>query len=514
MRKENLEEYGMTRGKPTPVSSQPNVKNAADNDGSADSEQPERGDYATSKSAPKVTEPVKLDKTAFEKGHTVVDKDGQEVGTVVSAAGEVPKPDVVIVKTPDGKLVALDDGEEYQLQTEETVDSYIDRRNPKVTKKFYPKTQGAVMQAAARIENMIDALSMSIDKWDGMDQIPDHIRKRYVDALAELNALSRRHGIDEEKRFRDLMNKLNSNTFSKHHPSKAKNILGKFEPKLATPKFAEAKDLVKILDLPLEQQIKKLERITEGDINYALQQSKPMLKEALDKKHKDGTYSSFIVSDECKEKLLDWCKENDVTCTTEDKIHCTIIHSKTPVPALSEFDDTDIDVTAKITEWEILGPEKDCLVLRIESNEVNKINEMMMEAGATSDYDEFKPHVTINFEWEGNPPKSTPDFDLTFDKVEVVPLENNYYDKDDKEDVKEGAVPPSDPVRAIKVLMARKLPAGDIKKQMDAYFAIPDPSMLADFRRVRATEGDMADLRPVLKNYIDAQLPAQAKEQL
>ena len=58
----------------------------------------------------------------------------------------------------------------------------------------------------------------------------------------------------------------------------------------------------------------------------------------------------------------------------------------------------------------------------------------------------------------------------------------------------------------INKLLSDHFPASDLKKQMDAYFAIPDPQMLKDFRQRRAEAGDDVCLRPILRNYIQMKL--------
>ena len=61
-------------------------------------------------------------------------------------------------------------------------------------------------------------------------------------------------------------------------------------------------------------------------------------------------------------------------------------------------------------------------------------------------------------------------------------------------------------------LLSEPMPAGDLRKQMDAYWALPVPQMLSDFRGVRAEGGNKADLRNVLKQYINSQLDPQIKK--
>ena len=61
-------------------------------------------------------------------------------------------------------------------------------------------------------------------------------------------------------------------------------------------------------------------------------------------------------------------------------------------------------------------------------------------------------------------------------------------------------------------LLAEPMKAGDLRKQMDAYWALPVPQMLSDFRAVRAQGGKEADCRNILKQYINSQLDPQIKK--
>ena len=85
----------------------------------------------------------------------------------------------------------------------------------------------------------------------------------------------------------------------------------------------------------------------------------------------------------------------------------------------------------------------------------------------------------------------------------MVKRDPNYFT--DKRKVDE-SVPNNTTIRVLNTLLAEPMPAHDIKKQMDAYFAIPVPQMLKDFR-YRAVEGgpDIC-LRSILRNYIQQNL--------
>jgi hypothetical protein len=74
------------------------------------------------------------------------------------------------------------------------------------------------------------------------------------------------------------------------------------------------------------------------------------------------------------------------------------------------------------------------------------------------------------------------------------------------ESVEEGAVPDNRKIRILNKIMSKPLLASDIGAQMEAFFAIPDPLMVNEFRKQRAIAGDNVDLRPVVKGFINNSL--------
>ena len=139
--------------------------------------------------------------------------------------------------------------------------------------------------------------------------------------------------------------------------------------------------------------------------------------------HKNGTYVCFNVSDESAKELNEWCQEHDIHVSSPSEFHCTLIYSKTPIKEFSKFHGLKILVESKIKGWELFGEDENILVLSIESDDLTKINDLMIKCGATSDYDTYKPHVTICTEHEGEIPSEIPDFPITFKNVHVSGLE-------------------------------------------------------------------------------------------
>ena len=78
----------------------------------------------------------------------------------------------------------------------------------------------------------------------------------------------------------------------------------------------------------------------------------------------------------------------------------------------------------------------------------------------------------------------------------------------------EGAVPNNDSDRKIKQLLSKPLLASDLKAQMEAYFVIPDPSMIHAFRSARAHGGDDVDLRSVFRGFINTKAHPSLKKKV
>lgn len=72
--------------------------------------------------------------------------------------------------------------------------------------------------------------------------------------------------------------------------------------------------------------------------------------------------------------------------------------------------------------------------------------------------------------------------------------------------IAEGAVPDNRILTKIRELLAKPLRPSDLRSQMEAYFVVPDPSMLHDFRKIQAYEGDRADLRQTFRTYLATQI--------
>jgi 2'-5' RNA ligase len=149
-------------------------------------------------------------------------------------------------------------------------------------------------------------------------------------------------------------------------------------------------------------------------------------------KHKDGTYVSLEMSEESRDMLDNFVEMNLGLTERVDKktYHITVIYSRTPVPSAENLlhMNTAIPVEAQATGYEVFPTKNDgkCLVMRMICPYATRLNSQLTAAGATSDYPEYKAHLTIAYDikQEINPDiLPVPQFQLVFDKLNVAPLD-------------------------------------------------------------------------------------------
>lgn len=153
-------------------------------------------------------------------------------------------------------------------------------------------------------------------------------------------------------------------------------------------------------------------------------------------KHRDGTYVSMDLSDESR-TLLDNFVEMSLGLTERvdpSTYHITVIYSRTPVPTAEHIVGMSTTTTASVVGYEVFPTKNDgkCLVMRLQFSFANALNSKLTQEGATSDYDQYKPHLTLAYDMEQEIDPSTlpvPQFPLTFGPVKVAPLEPDYVPK-------------------------------------------------------------------------------------
>lgn len=147
--------------------------------------------------------------------------------------------------------------------------------------------------------------------------------------------------------------------------------------------------------------------------------------------HPAGTYVNVKVSDSDKTKLYDWCQENGIgPLMDKEDYHATVVYSPTPCPDAIEYD-FNLPAEANIVGWKAFDSQLGrCLVAQLQSQDLTKYNmDMKNIYGATSNFPEYIPHITVSWGYEGELPQNYPAFKITFDKAEVKAIDPNWKPK-------------------------------------------------------------------------------------
>jgi hypothetical protein len=101
--------------------------------------------------------------------------------------------------------------------------------------------------------------------------------------------------------------------------------------------------------------------------------------------------------------VLAWARSQGLTKTLNaDDLHVTIAYSKQPVDWASlKPRDNSVMVAGGPRAIEALGKEGDAVVLRFESDRLDERHQQFKDAGASWDWPEYKPHLTIAYKGEG-----------------------------------------------------------------------------------------------------------------
>lgn len=148
------------------------------------------------------------------------------------------------------------------------------------------------------------------------------------------------------------------------------------------------------------------------------------LSESVD--HKNGTFVDASLTAESAKSLYNWCNERNIPCISPEKMHVTMLFSRTPVPQLQQVDGYRLQRPAKLIKWEILG---NCLVLTLNSKLANTIHNFCKKHGGSHDYPKYIPHITIAYDYQGQIPSQIPNVELVLDSIGVNELDLNWKEK-------------------------------------------------------------------------------------
>ena len=116
---------------------------------------------------------------------------------------------------------------------------------------------------------------------------------------------------------------------------------------------------------------------------------------------KEGVYISIDLDKESNRVFKDIQKTFKSFTELEEELHCTIIYSKKPCICEVQTLEKDATITAKFKGYSLFGSENDILVAEIESKELRERYEYLMtKHDFISDYREYKPHITLAFNYK------------------------------------------------------------------------------------------------------------------
>ena len=135
-----------------------------------------------------------------------------------------------------------------------------------------------------------------------------------------------------------------------------------------------------------------------------------LLKSLLEGKEPDGTYVGVKLSKDSMKKLSELQKAIDVPNPLDpEKMHITVIYSRKHLPDFKAKGKLEKPIKAKLDELDIFPSrdDKNVLVVKLKTPELTKRHkEIMKEHGATYDWDEYKPHVTLSYDVGDFDPKA------------------------------------------------------------------------------------------------------------
>lgn len=129
--------------------------------------------------------------------------------------------------------------------------------------------------------------------------------------------------------------------------------------------------------------------------------------EAESTKTTKGTYAGVYFDEDTKQVVQKFIKDNDIPKPVNvDKLHTTLLYSRKFLPeyeALGELDEPLIGTPDELVVWKTQGdgdkPPSNCLVLKYDCPDlVSRHKELMKEHGATFDYEEYNPHITLSYD--------------------------------------------------------------------------------------------------------------------
>lgn len=104
------------------------------------------------------------------------------------------------------------------------------------------------------------------------------------------------------------------------------------------------------------------------------------------------------------QEIIKWAHSQGILTTLQEwDFYVTVVHSKTPF-IWNEEEDRDLEnllIKGGQRSLEKFGEDGNVIVLRIESEALSKRHAELIEMGASHDYDDYRPHITLTYKGAG-----------------------------------------------------------------------------------------------------------------
>jgi len=143
-----------------------------------------------------------------------------------------------------------------------------------------------------------------------------------------------------------------------------------------------------------------------------------------------GTYAKLVPDHKTVVRLEQFCRENGIKCIDGKDFHVTVVYSRKGVPAIADYP-IRLPIVTKVSEFDLFptakGDQK-TLVCRLESTYMHSLfNTFVNEYGAEWDYEEFKPHLTLCYDWKSDTlPNKVPMFPINLTNFEIAELDEDW----------------------------------------------------------------------------------------
>lgn len=150
-------------------------------------------------------------------------------------------------------------------------------------------------------------------------------------------------------------------------------------------------------------------------------------EKAAKKEGKPGTYAGVRFSPATTESLEKYTEDNKIPKPIgKEHFHTTLLYSRKHLPNYEPAGEYEVPMKGTPTEFEVWpsqpdekGKIKNCLVLKYSCPTLyQRHHKLMLQHGATYDFDEYKPHITISYDIGKFDADKLPEYDGNIEIIE------------------------------------------------------------------------------------------------